>query len=103
MRRECDIGRLFSTAATTTTEARIILEEAGIRIANIKDAIPFNLDDALDLLRLSLYRYSDTRVLEAIDAIVNEREEYLDNIYDEELNSFLSEFFICDKAGGEQR
>lgn len=103
MRRECDIGRLFSTAATTTTEARIILEEAGIRIADIKDTILFNLDDTLDLLRLLLYRYSDTRVLEAIDAIINEREEYLDNIYDEELNSFLSEFFICNKAGGEQR
>lgn len=103
MRRECDIGRLFSTAATTTTEARIILEEAGIRIADIKDTILFNLDDTLDLLRLLLYRYSDTRVLETIDAIINEREEYLDNIYDEELNIFLSEFFICNKEGGEQR
>lgn len=101
MRRECDIGRLFSTAIPTATEAKIILEEAGIRIADIKDTILFNLDDTLDLLRWLMARCPDTRVLEAVDAIVNEKEESLDNIYDEELNNFLSEFFIRDKVGGE--
>lgn len=102
MRRECDIGSLFSASPPTTTQAKITLEEQGIRITDEAGTIRLTSDIISDI-HSALRRVcgiSQVNVFEAIDLILAEQTESLDENCNKELSEFLAGFNIRDKVGG---
>lgn len=85
-------------------QARIALEEQGVRIVDETGSIHLT-QDILRNLHFMLrrgYGFSNSNILEAIDSVLEEQTKSLDNSrYDKELKEFLDGFNIRDRVGGE--
>lgn len=99
MRRECDIGNLFSKDTTDISRQIFVLEENGIRITDEKGSIKIT-SDVISVMNKAISGMGiRTRELtDAFDAIIkfvlNEPQNQVED--SEELDKFLSGFVIRD-------